>query len=76
MGLVNVLSSLVGNHDDYVADEPLEPGYVAVHVDECDGWPRQSEADAEASVDYANPDSLPAVDAGEDAGLSAVRRLA
>jgi hypothetical protein len=33
------------------------------------------ETDAEASIDYQHPDALPAVDAGEDAGLSAVAKL-
>jgi hypothetical protein len=33
------------------------------------------EADAEASIDYQHPDALPAVDAAEDAGLSAVHKL-
>jgi hypothetical protein len=89
VSLRDKLSGLVGGHDDYVKDDGPPKGEVeqppCPHCDGTGKWPMfridclgcngTGVIDAEASIDYQHPDALPTVDAAEDAGLSAVRKL-
>jgi hypothetical protein len=91
MSLLDKLSGLVGGHDDDEPDDGDPKGEVPCDTADTVWLKKKAAledgcfvsvggligdlADAEASIDYQHPDSLPDVDAGENAGLSVVEKL-